>query len=91
MQETQVLSLGWEDLENVMTPLQYSCPGNPMDGGAWWAPVHGITESDVTESLTLSPFQLSCGGWSDSELHSPLHCFPELLSRTDPRAVEVTC
>ena len=23
-------------------PLQYSCLENPMDGGAWWATVHGI-------------------------------------------------
>ena len=31
-------------------PLQYSCLGNPMDGGAWRAAVHGVTrESDVTE------------------------------------------
>ena len=27
------------------TPLQYSCLENPMDGGAWWAAVHGITRS----------------------------------------------
>ena len=27
------------------TPLQYSCLGNPMDGGAWWATVHGVTKS----------------------------------------------
>ena len=27
------------------TPLQYSCLENPMDGGAWWATVHGIAES----------------------------------------------
>ena len=26
------------------TPLQYSCLENPMDGGAWKAAVHGITE-----------------------------------------------
>ena len=26
-------------------PLQYSCLGNPMDGGAWWAAVHGIAKS----------------------------------------------
>ena len=32
--------------------LQYSCLGNPMDRGAWWAAVHEITESDVTEQLT---------------------------------------
>ena len=27
------------------TPLQYSCPENPMDGGAWWAAVYGVTQS----------------------------------------------
>ena len=27
------------------TPLQYSCLENPMDGGAWWAAVHGIAKS----------------------------------------------
>ena len=26
------------------TPLQYSCLENPMDGGAWKAAVHGVTE-----------------------------------------------
>jgi len=27
------------------TQLQYSCLENPMDGGAWWAAVHGVTKS----------------------------------------------
>ena len=27
------------------TPLQYSCLENPMDGGAWWAPVHRVAKS----------------------------------------------
>ena len=27
------------------TPLKYSCLENPMDGGAWWAAVHGVTKS----------------------------------------------
>jgi len=27
------------------TPLQYSCLENPMDGGAWWAAVHGVLKS----------------------------------------------
>ena len=26
-------------------PLQYSCLENPMDGGAWWATVHGVATS----------------------------------------------
>ena len=31
-------------------PLQYSCLGNPMDRGAWWATVHGVTkELDMTK------------------------------------------
>ena len=35
-------------------PLQYSCLGNPTDGGAWWATVHGVADSDKNEWLTLS-------------------------------------
>ena len=30
-------------------PLQDSCLGNPMNRGAWWATVHGVTESDTTK------------------------------------------
>ena len=26
-------------------PLQCSCLENPMDRGAWWATVHGVTKS----------------------------------------------
>ena len=29
------------------TPLQYSCLGNPVDGGAWRAIVHGTTKSQM--------------------------------------------
>ena len=27
------------------TPFQYSCLEKPMDGGAWWATVHGVAKS----------------------------------------------
>ena len=30
--------------------LQYSCLKNPIDRGAWWAMVHRVTESDMTEA-----------------------------------------
>ena len=30
-------------------PLQYSCLENPLDRGAWWATVHGVTELNTTE------------------------------------------
>ena len=31
--------------EGNSTPLQYSCLENPMDGGVWWAAVHGVVKS----------------------------------------------
>ena len=34
--------------EGNSKPLQYSCLGNPMDRGDWWATVHGVTKSDMT-------------------------------------------
>ena len=43
--------------EGKGTPLQYSCLENPMDGGAWWAAVHGVTKSQ-TERLNFH-FSLS--------------------------------
>ena len=38
--------------EGKGNPLQCSSLGNPMNTGAWWATVHGVTESDTTEQLT---------------------------------------
>ena len=43
MQETQLQSLGWEDLleKGMAYPLQHSCLKNSMDRGAWRATVPG--------------------------------------------------
>ena len=36
-------------LEGNGNPLHYSCLGNPMDRGDWWATVHGVAKhSDIT-------------------------------------------
>ena len=40
----QKVALGGEGNGN---PLQYSCLENPMDGGAWWATVHGVAKSQT--------------------------------------------
>ena len=32
-------------------PLQYSCLGNPMDRGAWWATVHRVAKSRTRLSM----------------------------------------
>ena len=34
-------------------PIQYSCLGNPMDRGAWWVTVHGVTR--VRHDLASKP------------------------------------
>ena len=51
MWDTWVLSLDWEDpLEEGMTTHSSIFAWRiPMDGGAWRATVHGVTESDMTE------------------------------------------
>ena len=51
--------LGRSPGEGNGNPLQYPCLENLMDRGAWWAAVHGITESGMTERLTLT-YLLSC-------------------------------
>ena len=37
-------------------PLQYSCLENPMDGGAWWAAVHGVAKSRTRLNDFTFPF-----------------------------------
>ena len=39
-------------------PLQYSCLENPMDRGAWWAAVHGVTKSQTRLSNFCFTFHL---------------------------------
>ena len=39
--------LGRSPGEGNGSPLQYSCLENPMDGGAWWATVHGVAKSQT--------------------------------------------
>ena len=43
------------------SPLQYSCVEDPMDRGAWWAPVHGVTKSQI---------QLSAYAWMNTYAHT---------------------
>ena len=33
--------------EGDVYPLQYSCLGNPMDGGAWWGTIHGVAKTGM--------------------------------------------
>ena len=44
---SSILGLGRSPGEENGNPLQYSCLGNPMDRGAWWATVYGVTKSQT--------------------------------------------
>ena len=41
-------------MNGTPTRLQYSCLENPMDGGAWWAAAHEVTESRILSDFTLT-------------------------------------
>ena len=58
-------------------PFQYSCLGNPLERGAWWARVHRVAESDMTEHahMYLTSYDRSIYPWNhnhnqDNELQS---------------------
>jgi len=57
-------------VEGNGTPLQYSCLENHMDGGAWWAAVHGSLRVGHNRATSLSPFT-SCIGEGNG---NPLQC-----------------
>ena len=79
VRHTQVGSLGQgrSPGEGNGNPLQYPCLENPKDRGAWWAAVHGVTESGTTEQLTrlllllrIHALQISVGFFQISkEIH----------------------
>ena len=76
MWETWVRSLGWEDpLEKEMVAYS-STLENSMDGGAWWATLHGVAKSQTR----LSNFIGSLLSPEPSLVWLYLHLFPR--SRT---------
>ena len=42
-----ILGLGSSPEEENSSPLDCSCLGNPMDRGAWWGTVHGVTNPET--------------------------------------------
>ena len=45
-------------------PLQYSCLGNPMDRGSWWATVHGVAKKSGM-TVTKEQQQASQDIWAN--------------------------
>ena len=57
VRETWVQPLGPEDFsgEENGNPVQYSCLQNPMNRGAWWAAVHGVTRVGYDRVTNANP------------------------------------
>ena len=65
-------------------PLQYSCLGNPMDRGAWWATVHEVAKSQIwlSNSTTAMSYLISA-----SQTPPPPH--PVIPTRLHLRVFEL--
>ena len=81
------------------TPLQYSCLEKPMDGGAWWAAVHGVAKSQTRLSDFTFTFHFpalekematrsSILAWRIQGWQSLVGC--SLWGRTESDMIEVT-
>ena len=46
-----IFDLGRSPGEGNGNLLQYSCLGNPVDRGAWWATIHGVAKSQTRLSM----------------------------------------
>ena len=56
--------LGRSPGEGNGNPLQYSCLENSMDGGTWWATVHGVAKSQTRLSnFTSLHFNVATGNF----------------------------
>ena len=53
------------------TAFQYSCLENPIEGGGWWAAVHGVVKSRTRLSNFPFTFHFSCIG---EGIGNPLQC-----------------
>ena len=56
--------LALESGEGNGTPRQYSCLQNPMDGGAWWAALHGVSKSQTRLSDFTFTLRKRSGSYS---------------------------
>ena len=70
--------------EGNHNPLQYSCLENPMDRGAWWAAVHGVTKSGTRlkqlSSTPLANVRRSDSSWRrDKKLFSAVYVYKMYL------------
>ena len=72
VQETQVPGSGGSPRGGNGNSLQYFCLENPVDRGAWWATIHGVTKSQ-TQLGNLSTHALLLGDLVFVEMSREFH------------------
>ena len=68
MQETW-FQLGRSSGKGNGNPFQYPCLENPVDRGAWWAAVHGVSGLGTTERQTLPRFIIQHDLYNERNMH----------------------
>ena len=60
-------------------PLQYSCLENPRDGGAWWAAIYGVAQSQtrLQRLRSSSMLSLGCGTRARQHCQQDFSCYAE--------------
>ena len=66
-------------------PLQYSCLENRMDGGDWWATVHGVAKSHTWLSDFLS---FLSAGWKDTTPGGTRHSPNKSMKHSQIKTIE---
>ena len=64
--------LGRSPGEGNGNPLQYSCPKNPMERGAWWATVCGVSKSGtrLNSTFTFRSYRQFFASWPPQTVHN---------------------
>ena len=69
--ESSILGLGRSPGVGNGNPIRYSCLGNPMNRGAWWATVHRVTNSQTLSNWvhrTVKTLRAHSPSWYTREL-----------------------
>ena len=61
-------------------PLQCSCLENPRDGGAWWASIYGVAQSQTWPKWVSSGIQAYCYHLSKFHIYALVYCIGVFLS-----------
>ena len=89
-----IRGLGRSPGEGNGNPLQYSCLENPMNGGAWWAVVHGVAKSrtqlsDFTFIFTSFKRCYKLYSWFESSKFGVIERLEQIIAHTQKKQLKM--